>query len=339
MNQSFLDMQKYLQEKGIKNNDFFLKLYDEDLKDIDIYDPNLTNEFKKKIFVEIQRNYWFFLRNIKISKYSDDKYVLNPLTLAMNWLMINNIDFFAESPRQTLRVTTPLIFYTWILLFGSINACAFISSKDVSYARDNLLRIRDLCDNLPEFLTFKLWRQQDALFNNFLNNQVRVKSLPKTKYKINDDVNFRLDSPLVFLDEFASIPNNELIILSQLPIFHFTKFNSIAQGDYHGLILCTSPAKEKSNIINQLQNNSQFDISWYDFNDEMLQKLEESMEIYYLKFTYKDIGLDNKYLKRMIQMLVVNNDWSIFRREVLLEYSDDPTCPFSEKELKEIMNN
>jgi hypothetical protein len=147
-----------------------------------------------------------------------------------------------------------------------------------------------------------------------------------------------LDSSSIFLDEFAFINNNDLILSSQESNFYYSKMDAIESKNHHGRILCTSPAKEKSNIINQLQNNDQFDISWYDFNDEMLQKLEESMEIYYLKFTYKDIGLDNKYLKRMIQSLVVNNDWSTFRREVLLEYSDDPTCPFSEKELKEIMN-
>ena len=48
-NNSFLKVHLFLKKKGVKNNSFFLELYDETLKDIDPFDEeNLTEEQKQK---------------------------------------------------------------------------------------------------------------------------------------------------------------------------------------------------------------------------------------------------------------------------------------------------
>ncbi len=61
-----------LKRKGIKNYNFFLKLYDEDLLKlydedlvgVDPYDEHLTQEYKLKIILECRRNFWYFIREI-----------------------------------------------------------------------------------------------------------------------------------------------------------------------------------------------------------------------------------------------------------------------------------
>lgn len=57
-NQSFIDMHYFLKQKGIKNNAFFLILYDRDLAGVDPRDPNLTPTMKQKILRECICNYW-----------------------------------------------------------------------------------------------------------------------------------------------------------------------------------------------------------------------------------------------------------------------------------------
>lgn len=57
-NQSFLDMHYFLKHKGIKNNTFFLALYDPDLAGIDPRDPNLSPLYKQKVLRECIVNYW-----------------------------------------------------------------------------------------------------------------------------------------------------------------------------------------------------------------------------------------------------------------------------------------
>jgi hypothetical protein len=57
-NQSFIDMHYFLKQKGIKNNAFFLILYDRDLAGVDPRDPNLSMAMKTKILRECCCNYW-----------------------------------------------------------------------------------------------------------------------------------------------------------------------------------------------------------------------------------------------------------------------------------------
>ena len=66
-NKSFLQVHYYLKSIGIKNNAFFLALYDTDLAAVDPFDPNLTFQMKQKVFRECMVNYWYWLndKNIK----------------------------------------------------------------------------------------------------------------------------------------------------------------------------------------------------------------------------------------------------------------------------------
>lgn len=57
-NKSFLEMHYYLKQKGIKNNRFFLVLYDKDLAGVDPYDPNLSTIMKQKVLREVMSNFW-----------------------------------------------------------------------------------------------------------------------------------------------------------------------------------------------------------------------------------------------------------------------------------------
>ena len=50
-NASFIAMASLLYKKGIKNYNFFLKLYDEDLVGVDPYDPDLSLNMKMKIII------------------------------------------------------------------------------------------------------------------------------------------------------------------------------------------------------------------------------------------------------------------------------------------------
>ena len=63
-NSSFLKMMNTLKRLGVKDNKFFLALYDETLVGVDPYSGNLTNTQKCSILRECKRNPWYFLREI-----------------------------------------------------------------------------------------------------------------------------------------------------------------------------------------------------------------------------------------------------------------------------------
>ena len=99
-NQSFLDVHYYLKERGIKNNAFFLAIYDTTLIGVDPRDPRLPFEMKKRILAECTRNFWYFIREVvRVPMQGGtvgggDPYKLSRGNLALNWVCINNINFF-----------------------------------------------------------------------------------------------------------------------------------------------------------------------------------------------------------------------------------------------------
>ena len=57
-NNSFMKMHYFLKAKGIKNNKFFLAIYDPGLMGVDPRDPNLSVQMKLRIIRECSCNFW-----------------------------------------------------------------------------------------------------------------------------------------------------------------------------------------------------------------------------------------------------------------------------------------
>ena len=105
-NKSFIDMHFFLKAKGIKNNRFFLILYDRDLAGVDPRDPTLNEMMKAKILRECMVNFWYFIREVVVIPVQGGdvgggaKYKLHRGNLAMNWGFLLNWNMFLELPRQ-----------------------------------------------------------------------------------------------------------------------------------------------------------------------------------------------------------------------------------------------
>ena len=99
-------MHFYLKEKGISNNNFMLMIFDKGLIGVDPFDPNLSPEYKARILREIQRNFWYFIR--EVVRVPDQggavgggaRYKLHRGNLAMNFGFMLNWNMFVEFPRQ-----------------------------------------------------------------------------------------------------------------------------------------------------------------------------------------------------------------------------------------------
>ena len=107
-NISFIQTAYDLKMLGIKNNKFFLKLYDEELQGKDPYDPLLPPDMIKRVIIECIRNPWYFLRELSripdeggaVGVGSGKPYQLNRGNLASTWCFIHNIDHYLVLPRQ-----------------------------------------------------------------------------------------------------------------------------------------------------------------------------------------------------------------------------------------------
>lgn len=103
-NYSFLRVAQYLRKNNIKNNKFMLILYDEGLSGIDPYSDEVAEnvELQFRIYREICRNSWYYLREIVRvpADGRDIPYEANIANVTMAYLKERNMNIVEILPRQ-----------------------------------------------------------------------------------------------------------------------------------------------------------------------------------------------------------------------------------------------
>lgn len=179
-NYSFLKMAELLKRMGIKNNKFFLHLYQPELQK---YDPhNLldsSTELRLRIAYECKINPWYYFREVvRIPSQGGDevRYELNRANLALMWCFMNMIDIFLTMPRQKGKTVGAIALMSWIMFFAARNLNLGLFAKDNTLVLENVSRLKAIRDALPKYLVYKSKNDTDnkegisheALGNNYL---------------------------------------------------------------------------------------------------------------------------------------------------------------------------
>lgn len=153
-NMSFLKMYRYLRERGIKNNKFFLRLYDESLANVDPHSLRLTDIQKTKILTEVTKNPYYYLREVVRIPIpgGTTRFEMHPGNLAITWALINNLDQIALLPRQRYKTISIAATLTWVYDFGTKNTAMLFGNKSLADSMNNLRRFKEIKENIPAFL-------------------------------------------------------------------------------------------------------------------------------------------------------------------------------------------
>lgn len=354
-NKSFIEMHKFLKDVGIKNNAFFLILYDPDLMHIDPFDPKLNTRMKQKVLYECSRNYWYFLREVvRIPEQGSSAgggtmFELHRGNLAMNFCMILNLNTFTELCRQTGKTVAVLVRLLWVFLFGTTNSEIMLANKQLSDSKKNLARIKSYREALPSYLQMvnmygkdgkKIKAKSNVETLEHILNGNNIKTLASARNKATANGIARgLTQPLQHYDEFAFTPYNKYIYLTATPAFKTASMNAKKNNAPYGITITTTPGDLTTDeglfAYKMIQNATKFSESWYDmpYNDlmELLSKNTESSFVY-IRFTYQQLGRSEEWFKSMV--IDMNKEWSDIRREVLLEWSKaSDNSPFSKEDL------
>ena len=360
-NQSFIDMHFYLKRIGIKNNDFFLALYNPALAGVDPRDPNLSAPLKALVLKEIISNYWYFLREVvRIPESggaasSGARYKLDRATLAMNFLFILNYNMYVELPRQTGKTTTARVRYLYMYNFGTTNSQIMFIHKAHSGSKENLKKMKDIRDALPPFL------RMDAITG--INGQkLKVpNTIEKMEHPINhnsivtfpsarsedaaDKLGRGCTMPMQFYDEFAFMPYNKTVYMAAIPAY--SKAAAIAQANNapYGVFIASTPGdpltKEGEFAQELINNSSRWDESYYDYSYQQLEELRKANTqsmFFYIRYSYRQLGYSEEWFSTICTQMA--NEWPKIRREVLLEWeviTED--AAFSKEDLDIIKNH
>lgn len=179
-NTSFIKMHIMLKKMGIKNNKFFLALYQSELRGVDPHSPNLTVDQKCKIAYECKINPWyFFYAVVRIPAAGEDgiPYVLNRANLALIWVYLNSIDSFLTMPRQIGKTIGSITLESYVLYILGMNMNIALFAKDNDLVLENVSRAKYIRDGLPDYLIFKTAKDsnnKEGLTYHHLNNSYKT---------------------------------------------------------------------------------------------------------------------------------------------------------------------
>lgn len=355
LNKSFLEMHYYLKARGIKNNKFHLLLYDRDLANVDPYDLSLPTYMKQKIFVECQRNFWYYVREVVRVQSQGGPYVryrLDRGNLALNFCFTLNLNIYEEQPRQTGKTVGTNVWFSWVYNFGSRNANMIFLNKKHDDAKRNLNDLKNIIKALPSYLRFdqafgidgkKLKATNTVQYLQHKINFNKIEALPMARNRTSAISLLRGRTVTnCWIDESAFFQYLEESLQNGMPALTTAFRNCKQNGAPHGLCLTSTPGfltTEEGQYMFDLKNKmTPFSELWYDFS---LQKLTETLNaneksiFVYIRTTYQQLGLSEDWLKERIKEQ--NQKWTDIRREYLLEWAtSSENCPFTQDELKNV---
>ncbi len=356
-NNSFMKVHYFLKAKGIKNNSFFLSIYDPDLIGVDPRDPSLSKVMKMKILKECMINYWYFIREVVRlpAEGREVPYNLSRGNLAMNYMFVYNINQFVEFPRQHGKTVSALCWYLWVFNFGGKNIKAMFGHKKHAGAKDNLKTLKNIRDLLPEYLRMnsaidpngKQVKAPNTLetLQNPINKNLIV-TLPGARTpSLADGAGRGATMAVQFFDEFAFLPYNDIVYAAAAPAFSKAADNARRYNAPYGMLITTTPGdlttREGAYANKMRLNATEWNENFYDMSYQDLKALidaNENSTFMHIKYTYKMLGSSEEYFKEMVRLLEKN--WVKIRREVLLEWSrESDNNPFDKDDLEIISTN
>lgn len=350
-NTSFLKMTLLLQEMGVSNCYFHLKLIDKGLKDVDPYDPDLSDEMKFRVMRECADNRWYFYREVfRVSENGagtgiggGSPFILNRGNLAYLWAMEMNISTYLIMPRQTGKTWAAIADFTWVHQFKKGSTLLHFN-KNQKDANENLGRIQSAIRMLPGYL------QHSSIDNLDSSDKRRVKNNEKTIKNIIDSTieamasagnESKADalargrtSSKIWYDEMAFIFFNETIYSAATPAYEKATELAIKNGAPYAISITTTPgdlATPHGAFAYKMMNDSiPFRENFYDLTRKKLYdrilNTPDKLPFVFIQFSYLQLGeTEEWYLKRYKNL---NNPLRA-RREYLLEWmNSNGNSPF-----------
>ena len=292
-NQSFLDMHYFLKSIGIQNNAFFLAIYDTDLIGVDPRDPKLNVMMKKKIFLECQRNFWYFIREVvRIPDQGGTvgggvPYKLHRGNLALNYCFVNNFNLFLELPRQHGKTVSACVWYLWVFNFGTTNSQIAFMNKKHEDSKDNLIRLKNIRAALPSYLIMdsaygfdgkklKATNRAEKIAHPSNGNMIVAKSSARNKAGA-DGLGRGCTMPMQWYDEYAFILFNDIIYAAATPAFVTASGNAKNNGAPYGILITTTPGDmttdEGKDAYATKEAATPFQEVFYDYSYQQMQEI------------------------------------------------------------------
>ena len=258
-NKSFLELYQDLYKLGVKNNKFFLRLYDTDLQGVDVYSPILPKETQIKIFIECLINPWYWLREVlripvdglPIEVGGGVSYNIDRNNAACWYLFLNGIDHYQSKPRQRGKTQDCVAKFNYAYHFGNMASTALFFNKDQDQANMNLYRLKCQRDMMPAWLQMRTVMTENGKFDKGIDNTKSIRNpvngntimtMGKATSKESAmKLGRGATAALQYYDEFDFIPYQIEIMNAASFAYSTAAKNAESNGSLFGRILSSTP--------------------------------------------------------------------------------------------------
>ena len=183
-NISFLDTYNDLYRLGIKNNKFFLRIFDTSLIGVDPYSPVLPKNVQIRIFMECMINPWYWLREIlripedgkPIEVGGGTQYRIDRNNVAGWYLYLNGIDHYRSKPRQQGKTQDCVAQFNYAYHFGNMASTMLFFNKDQDQANINLYRLKCQRDMMPTWLQMRAVINDSGKYDKGIDNTKSIRN-------------------------------------------------------------------------------------------------------------------------------------------------------------------
>lgn len=328
-NVDFIRMFLLLKRMGIENNKFFLIVTQPELRGIDPHNlKDDSQELKLKIAYECKVNPWYFFREvIRIPVVGHDgiHFILNRANLSLIWLFFNHIDNLLVMPRQLGKTIGSISISTLITFVTGLNTTFSMLTKDDKLRKENVDRLRDIRDALPEWFVHKMASDTDraeeisySALKNKYNTFVAQGSISGA-----EKLGRGMTTPCQHWDEPAYFNKIEVTYPIAISSTNTAIENAQKFGQHYGNILTTTAGKlntEEGKFTHSLICNSLvFNERLYDLpNETKLREMvmtNSKQGMVYSEFTFGQLGKTKEWFDAVAARTVGGED--IVNRDLL----------------------
>ena len=341
-NKSFLNMYNTLHKLGIKNNKFFLRLYDRDLSGVDVYNTTMPKDLQLKIILECIINPWYFLREVcripvdgkPIEPGGGVAFIADRNNIASWYCFLNGIDHYDSKSRQLGKTQNAVAQLNYAFHFGAMSATMLFFSKDFPLAKQNLYRLKCQRDMLPKWMQMRIAFKDDGsidkgqdnvttMRNPITNNVIKV--MPKAT---SQDAAVKLGrgetSSFYWNDEYDFTPFNNEIMDAAAFAYSTARENAKNNKSLFGRILTSTPGYLNTQAGKDAEKRIQRMLQWDDhMYDEPINKIHSRLNsnkcngYMYIEHTWKQLGKSLDWYKN--QCKLVDYDGDKILREIQLQ--------------------
>lgn len=337
-NISFIQTAVDLKKLGIKNNMFFLKLYDPSLKGVDPFSPFLSDDYVFRIINECIINPWYFLREcVRIPDQGNTAgipYQLNRANLASAWCLIHGIDNYLVIPRQIGKTQSTLAIIDWAFLFGTTNSEMMFLNMLAERAIENLGRLKDQRDLLPKYLQFKIAFDDEGneikatdnvkTLKNAANGNSIVTKPSARSIEAAERIGRGSTQVIQYYDEFEFTNCIKTIVEAAGPAFATASENARRNGALYGRVFTSTPGDLDSSAgqeaLEIIEETCKWTEKFYDMNiDDVKDYIATNSgnNIVYIEYQYQQLGKDETWFNKVCSLL--NNNKLKIQREIFLQ--------------------